>query len=65
MPNTIHVVGERDNRFGHEEADLSIINDINMMVNVGKYNIQALADDAVLLIYWYWKHRPAVDVKTK
>ena len=45
VPNTVYMVGERENRFGHEEEDVSTMSYVNMMVNVRKYYIQVLADD--------------------
>ena len=65
VPDNIHMVGEADNLFGHEEADVAIISYVNMIIHDHKDKVQVLADVFVLLMYWFWKHQPPAEITMK
>ena len=52
VPDNIHMVGEADNLFGHEEDDVAIISYVNMIIHD-------------LLMYWFWKHQPPAEITMK
>ena len=58
LPANVHMIGEDQNEFGHEEADTSIISYVKMMIDRQAKSILVACDDTdvlVLLIYFSWK----------
>ena len=67
-PPNIQLIGYQHNVFGHEEADVSIINYLFLLIQSVKIlQIQILADDTdiILLMYFYWNKQPNVKISTK
>ena len=61
VPHSVHMLGDVDNIYDHEEADASMVSYANKFAKEGKKEIQILADDTdvfVLLMHWFHKHRP-------
>ena len=61
VPPSVHKLGDVDNIFDHEEADVSMVSYANKFAKECKKEIQILADDTdvfVLLMHWFHKHRP-------
>ncbi len=57
IPN-VHVIGEQQCEFGHEEADVNIITYVHKLIQEGKKKLEEQADDNdifVLLLYFFWK----------
>lgn len=57
-PEYMALLGDHNNEFGHEEADVSIISYVKLLLERGHRNILVLCDDTdvfVLLVYFYWK----------
>ena len=61
VPPSVHMLGDVDNIFDHEEADVSTVSYANKFAKECKNEIQILADDTdvfVLLMHWFHKHHP-------
>ena len=61
VPLSVHMLGDVDNIFDIEEADVSMVSYANKFAKEGKKEMQILSDDTdvfVLLMHWFHKHRP-------
>lgn len=64
-PNHIHLIGENNCLFGHEEADVLLISYTLEMVKTGKSDIQIISDDTdvfILLLFFFWKHKLSCNI---
>lgn len=64
----LHLIGDKQCKFGHEEADVNIIAYMLTAIQNGAKNIQITADDTdifVLLLHFYWKHKLNVPMVMK
>ena len=56
----MNLIGEKQNKLGHEEADASLISYMLDEVSKGKERIIVTSDDTdifVLLVYYYWRFK--------
>ena len=56
VPPSVHILGDDDNIFDHEEADVSMFSYANKFAKEGKREIQILADDTGVFVLLM--HRP-------
>ena len=65
-PHNMHLIGDKQNTFGHEEADVTIISYLFLLIQTGDvHHIQVRTDDTdilLLLIYFYWNQQPDVQI---
>ena len=63
----LHLIGEDQCRYNHEEADINIISYL-LLLNENFSHVQVKADDTdifVLLVYYVWKHNLTTQVSMK
>ena len=67
--DNIHMIGEEQNMFDHEEADVSIISYLFFLHQCGELeHIQVRCDDTdilILLLYFYWNMKPNIQITMK
>lgn len=61
----IHLIGENNCKFEHEEADVMMISYVLRMIETKKQNIHIVSDDTdvfVLLLHYYWIYKPTTKI---
>ena len=61
VPPSVHMLGDVDNIFDHEEADVSMVSYASKFAKESKKKIQILSDYPdvfVLLMNWFHRHHP-------
>ena len=64
----IILIGESNNVFGHEEADVSMISYMKLALDQNVESILIVCDDTdvfVLLLHFFWKWKPAASIHMK
>ena len=65
----VNMIGEEQNEFQHEEADVSIISYLFLLFNRHQLeHIQIKADDTdifLLLLHYYWSYKPDTQITMK
>lgn len=62
----IHLIGENNCEFEHEEADVMMISYVLRMIEIKKQNIHIVSDDTdvfVLLLHYYWIYKPTAKIQ--